>query len=258
MENSLKEIYLYRNMIYNLVKKDLRTRYKGTVLGFFWTFINPLLQLLIYSLLFSTIMRINLEQYELYLFIGLIPWMFLATALPEAARSIITNQNLIKKIYFPRAVIPLSVVTSAFVNMIFSMLVVLAALMVSGRGVSINVIYLPLIMMIEYLFVLGIAMIVSAVTVYFRDVEHILGIIIMGWFYATPIVYTMEYVPQKFLWLFNLNPMLPIINGYHDILYWKRSPDILDMGLLIVGIMIVLIIGYGVFQKLQKNFVEEI
>jgi ABC-2 type transport system permease protein len=256
--NGLKELYSYREMLSNLVKKDLRTRYKGSVLGFLWTFVNPLLQLIVYTMVFSIIMKVSINKFYMYLFIALVPWIFFTTSIQGSAASIISNKDLIKKIYFPRIIIPISVVNGAFMNMVFSMVIVFIALIVSGIGLSKYIFVLPIIMIIEYLFTLGLSFVFSALNVYFRDLEHILGIIIMGWFYLTPIVYTTDMVPEKYLGLFNLNPMVPIMEVYRDILYYKQAPNFNGFGSIFIFSIIMIIMGYLIFQKLQKNFVEEL
>lgn len=254
----LKELYNYREMLSNLVKKDLRTRYKGSVLGFLWTFINPLFQLIVYTIVFSMILKSDIPKYYIYLFVALVPWLFFSSALTSSASSIIGNKDLIKKIYFPRLIIPMSVVNGAFMNMLFTMVVVFAALMFSGIGISWYVLTLPIIMALEYLFALGLAFIVSALNVYFRDLEHILGIITMAWMYTTPILYSMDMVPEELRPLFNLNPMTPIIGAYRSILYYKTMPDLSHMGMILVWSIGFIVVGYFIFQKLQKNFAEEL
>lgn len=258
MMKELKELYAYREMMYNLVKKDLRTRYKGSFLGFLWTFINPLLQLVIYTIVFSTIMRVNVDKFYIYLFVALIPWIFFTTAIQGGATSIIYGKDLIKKVYFPRLIIPLSVVNAAFMNMIFSMVIVFAALLFSGIGLSKYVVLLPVIMFLEYLLALGLAFIFASLNVYFRDLEHILGIIIMGWFYLTPIVYTVDMIPEKYLGLYNLNPMTPIVVAYRDILYYKQMPHLNTLTGILIWSVVFIVVGYILFQKLQKHFVEEL
>lgn len=254
----LKELYNYREMLSNLVKKDLRTRYKGSVLGFLWTFVNPLLQLIVYTMVFSVIMRAGIDKYYIYLFVALVPWIFFATSITTSASSIIRNKDLIKKIYFPRLIIPMSVVNGAFMNMIFTIVVVFAALIFSGVGISKYVLLLPIILILEYLFALGLSFIVSALNVYFRDLEHILGIVTMAWMYGTPILYGIDMVPENLQSLFNLNPMTPIILAIRDILYYKKMPDLSHMGLILMWSIGFIIIGYFIFQKLQKGFVEEL
>ncbi|MHC1749536.1 MAG: ABC transporter permease [Cellulosilyticaceae bacterium] len=256
--DQIKELYNYREMMYNLVKKDLRTRYKGSFLGFLWTFINPLLQLIIYTVVFSTIMRVNVDKFYIYLFVALIPWIFFTTAIQGGATSILAGKDLIKKIYFPRLIMPISVVNAAFMNMLFSMVIVFLALIISGIGLSKYIIFLPIIMVLEYLLALGLAFIFSALNVFFRDLEHILGIIIMGWFYLTPIVYTLDMVPKQYTVLFNLNPMTTIIMTYRDILYYKQMPNFSALWQIFIWSIGFIVIGYLLFQKLQKRFVEEL
>lgn len=255
---NLKELWAYREMFYNLVKKDLRTRYKGSFLGFLWTFVNPLLQLVVYSIVFSTIMPVETEKYYLYLFVALIPWIFFVTCLQGGAVSILGGKDLVKKIYFPRLIIPLSVVGAGFMNMIFSMGVVFAVLIFSGMGLSWQIIWLPLVMLVECLLGLGFAIIFAALNVYFRDLEHILGIVTMAWFYLTPIVYTVDMVPEEQMFYFNLNPMKPIIEAYRDALYYQEVPDIKSLGLCTMFSIVLIVSGYFIFNKLQKHFVEEL
>lgn len=256
----LKEIYEYRQMIASLVKKDLRGRYKGSVLGFLWTFINPLLQLLVYSVVFSSVMRAtNVDKYYMFLFVALIPWIFFSSSLTGGAMSILGNKNMITKIYFPREVMPIAYVTSCFVNMLYSFIVVFIAIIFSGIGINFTaLLFLPLVMIIEYIFSLGVAMIVSAVNVYFRDLQHILGIIAMAWMYFTPIIYGINDVPEKWQRLFRINPMCHIITAYRDILYYKTIPDL--PGLLITGAasVVVLVLGFAIFGKLKKRFAETV
>ena len=254
----LKELYNYREMVYNLVKKDLRGRYKGSVLGFLWTFINPLLQLAVYTMVFSTIMRVNVDKFYMYLFIALIPWIFFTTSVLSGTISIIQNKDLIKKIYFPRIIIPISTVLATFMNMIFSMAVVILALFISGIGISYYILLLPVIMILEFFLVLGMVFLFSSLNVFFRDIEYILSIIMMIWFYMTPIVYTVEMIPEKYQTLFYLNPMTNIVIFYRDILFYKRMPSFGFMGGVFLYSLAMIVIGFFVFQKLQKNFVEEL
>ena len=259
----LKEMYEYREMIFSLVKKDLRGRYKGSVLGFMWTFINPLLQLLVFTLVFSIIMRANYEQYYLFLFVALVPWMFFGSSVQDGSTCIMRESNMVKKIYFPREVIPISTVTSAFINMILTFVVVFIVLLISGRGINlVALLYLPVVMIVEYILCLGIALIVSSITVYLRDLQYILGIFVMALQYLTPVMYGVDMVENSgagywLVFLFNLNPMTPIIRIYRQIIYYGEVPELHSLILaLIVGIVFI-VIGEVMFKKLQKGFAEE-
>lgn len=247
-------------MIASLVRRDLRGRYKGSVLGFLWTFVNPLLQLLVYSVVFSSVMRVtNVDKYYLFLFVALIPWLLFSSSLTGGSTAILANKNMITKIYFPREVLPIAYVTSCFVNMLYSFIVVFIVIIISGIGINFtSLLFLPLVMIIEYIFSLAIAMIASAVDVYFRDLQHILGIVSMAWMYFTPIIYGINDIPEEWRKFFKLNPMCHIITAYRDILYYKRIPDI--SGLLVTGAVsvVLLIIGFAVFAKLKKRFAETV
>lgn len=256
---ALKELYQYREMIFSLIRKDLRGKYKGSVLGFFWTFVNPLLQLVVYTVVFSVFFPTTIEKFYIYLFIGLVPWLFFNSSLVGGATSVVSQENLIKKIYFPRQVLPISFVTSSFVNMLLTFLVIFAVLLISRFGINFAVVWmLPIVMIVEYLFAMGISMITSALTVYFRDLEYILGILAMCWMYMTPILYEIDNIPEKYRPLIYLNPMTGVIQCYREILYYKQFPDLkVLITALIIGILF-LVIGFFVFQKLQKRFVEEL
>ena len=171
----LREIYEYREMVFSLIKRDLKGRYKGSALGFLWTFLNPLFQLIVYTFVFSVIMNAGYDKYYLFLFVALIPWIFFSTSVVGGAGCIWTQKDMVNKIYFPREVLPLAHVTCQLINMLLTFIVIFAVLILSGHGVNpIAVLYLPIIIFIEYLLALGITLIVSSITVFLRDIEYIL------------------------------------------------------------------------------------
>lgn len=259
MLKKVAEIYDYREMIRNLVKKELRGRYKSSVLGFLWTFINPLCQIIIYTIVFSTIMRTGIEQFYLYLTVGMIPWMFFSSSIQGGAMCIVSQQDLVKKIYFPREVLPIAYVTSCFVNMLFCFVVVFCILLVSGKGINGQaLVFLPVVMIVEYVLALGFTMIVSACTVYLRDLEHIVAVLLQAWIYLTPIMYSIEIIPDSIMPIFKLNPMTSVIEAYHTILYYKQIPQVSELLETFVVGTIALVVGCVVFGKLQKGFVEEL
>lgn len=254
----LREIYEYREMIYMMVRRDLRGRYKGSVLGFFWTFLNPLLQLAVYTVVFSIILRSDIDKYYLYLFIALIPWMFMANSVQGGASCVLAQKSMVTKIYFPRQVLPIAHVTTGFVNMLLCFLVVFAVAFFSVGLAPAALPYLIPTMLIEYILALGLCFIVSGITVYFRDLEHILGIVVMAWQFLSPIMYSPDIVPEKLRPIFNLNPMTPIIIAYRSVLYYKCPPDLSTMlAALVMGILF-LAAGWVLFEKLQRHFAEEL
>ncbi len=257
--NTIKELYDYREMIFSLVRRDLKGRYKGSVLGFLWTFLNPLLQLGVYTMVFSIIMRSDIEDYYLFLFVALVPWIFFSTSLSGGASCIWSQKEMVKKIYFPREVLPIAFVTSQFVNMLLSFCVIFPILIINKKPMNIQALcWLPFIMFIEYLLSLSVAMLTSGITVYLRDVEYILAIIVMAWQFLTPVLYSIEQVPEELKIIFTLNPMSPIIIAYRDILYYGKVPNASTLIQAIILGIILLIIGCFSFSKLKKHFAEEL
>ncbi len=253
----LKEIWDYRTMISSLVKRDLRGRYKGSVLGFFWTFLNPLLQLLVYTFVFSVIMRAGIEDYYLFLFVALVPWTFFSTSVAGGAGCITSQQNLVNKIYFPREVLPISYVLSQLINMLLSFIVVIAVLLISGKGANLAVWwYLPIIILQETLLAFGLTMLFSGITVYFRDMQFFLNIIMMAWQFISPVMYTVDMVPERFRGIFYLNPMTPIIVAYRDVFYYKQAPELHTFIMGTVMGIVMLVIGWISFGKMKKHFAE--
>ena len=257
MIRTLKEIWEYRTMIRSLVHKDLRGRYQASALGFLWTFIVPLCQLLVYTVVFSMILRSTVEKFYLYLFVALIPWNFFASCLTGGSSCVIQQQSLVNKIYFPREVIPIAYVTGAFVNMLYCEIVVFAVALLSGVQFSpLGLLCLPAVMAVEYILALGITMIMSAVDVYFRDLEHILGIISMAWMFMTPIMYDLSIVPEKLQPVFQLNPMTGIVTAYRDILYAGGVPKAATLAVPAGMGVLFLLLGFAVFGRLKRRFSE--
>lgn len=254
----LKELYNYREMIWMLVQRDLRGRYKGSVLGFLWTFLNPLLQLAVYTMVFSVIMRSGIEKYYLFLFVALIPWIFFSTSVQGGSMCILSQSSLVTKIYFPRQILPIAHVTSCFVNMLLSLAVVLV---VVGIANGLNLLVLPYlipVMLVEYLLALGIALLLSGLTVFLRDIQYLLNVIVMAWQFLTPVMYSIDQVPEQVQWIFFANPMTAVIIAYRDILYYKTAPELNTMIMAVVMGLVFLVFGWFAFEKMQKHFAEEI
>lgn len=253
-----KSLYEYRELLKTSISKDVRGKYKNSVLGILWSFLNPLLQIAVYAIVFPLIMKNNLPNYTVFLCCGLIPWNFFSAAISRTSFTMVENGNIIKKVYFPREILPLSVVTSEAVNFIISTIIILAFVLGYGMGISKFIIFYPLVLLVQYVLLIGISFIVSSVTVYFRDLQHFIGIALQLLFYATPIVYAPGQIPEGFQWILQFNPMTYVINGYRDIFYYKKMLDLSSMAMVLgIGIIICLI-GYFIFSKLQRRFAEEL
>ena len=256
---TIKELFDYKEMIKSLVRQDLKGKYKGSFLGFLWTFLNPLFQLVIYTFVFDVIMKQNIEDYYLFIFVAFVPWIFITTTVVAGARAVLNRQDLVKKIYFPRLVLPVAHTLSGFINMLFSFIIVFGALAVSGRGIDVSKTgYFLLVLLITFLFGLGLTTIFSAITVFFRDLEYILSILSMAWMYITPIMYPEDLVPEEYRNIFNLNPATPIIRSYRAIFYYKTAPYLSDCISALVVSLVLIIIGYAIFMRAERRFAEEL
>ena len=255
----IRELYMYRTMTVSLVKKDLKGRYKGSVLGFLWTFINPLLQLGVYTLVFQVILKNPMPNYYMHLFVALVPWIFFSSALTTGSKAVLGQANMVKKIYFPREVLPLSYTLSSFVNMALSFIVIFAVYFISPMELkSAPLLMLPVIMIIQLFLVAGVTLITSSLTVYLRDLEHIMSVLNMALMYISPVVYPVSYIPEKYMSLYLLNPMSPVIIAYRDILYYGTFPEFKIVFLAFAESMIIFFAGLLIFGKLKKHFAEEL
>lgn len=255
-----KDLYNYRELLKTSVKKDIGGKYKHSFLGVLWSFINPLLQILVYALIFPLVMKNggSYKDYTVFMVCGLIPWAYFTTVINRASFIMIENGNILKKVYFPRSILPLSLVTSETINFLVSCIIILVFIVIKGFGISKFILFFPLVLLIQYVLLLGIALIFSAVTVYMRDIQHFIGVVLQLLFYATPIVYSIDTIPENFRWILKWNPMTYIIEGYRAIFYNQTMPDLKSLGILGIISIIILIVGYLLFNKLQKRFAEEL
>ena len=258
MFNVFKSLYNYRELLKTNVKKEIRGKYKNSFLGILWSFLNPLLQITVYAIVFPLILRNTQENYVIFLCCGLIPWTFFSTSISRSAFTMIENGNIIKKVYFPREILPISVVTSETINFCISTVIIIGFVFFGGLGISKYIIFYPVVLLAQYLLLISISLIISSVAVYFRDLQHLIGVVLQLLFYAAPIVYSPETIPQEFKWILDINPMTYIINGYRDIFYNQTMIDIKSLLILIGGAIIACVVGYLIFNKLQKNFAEQL
>jgi len=256
--NVFKEIYNYRELLKTNIKKEIRGKYKGSWLGVLWTFLNPLLMLAVYAFVFPYILRVNVDNYTIFMIVALIPWNFFTTAIQSGTGSVVANGNILKKVYFPREIIPISITTSQLVNFLITCIIMAVFIIFSGVGFSVHVLLFPLLVLIQYILILGLTFILSALTVFVRDIDHFVSVILMLGFYATPIVYQGEMLPKKFQIFLKLNPMAVLVEAYRSILYYHRLPDMTMLVVWGLGSVALLVVGYLIFKKLEKSFVEEL
>lgn len=254
-----KNLYAYRELLKTSVQKEIRGKYKGAWLGVLWSLLNPLLMLAVYSIIFPYILKTTgIDNYTMWLFVALLPWTAFTSTVTQSTFCIIANGNIVKKVYFPREIIPISIVTSGIVNYLITSVIMFLFLIISGIGISVYTLLFPVIVLIMYLVLLAIAFILSAITVYVRDLEHLVSLALLVLFYATPIVYTMDLLPKNISWILNINPMTHIISAFREILYYKQLPNMMNLGILAIVAIIGVGIGYTIFKRLERNFAEEL
>jgi len=265
----LRELWQYRELIYNLVVRNLKVRYKSSVLGIAWSWLNPLLMMVVYTVLFTIFLHnADIPYYPVFLLCGLLPWNFFTDSVIQATGSIVDNAYLIKKVYFPREILPISIVFSNLVNFLIALPLFFTLALVFGAPLTYWVLLLPVTILIQVAFTIGLALILSTLNVFYRDTQIILGVIMLAWFFLTPVFYPINRIPQEArvlgiqfdaqLWLRRLNPMASIVASYRDLLY-RGTPTGLDFLLrTAVTALIVLVVGYLVFLRYSARFGEEV
>ncbi|MBN1271511.1 MAG: ABC transporter permease [Candidatus Aminicenantes bacterium] len=264
---NLKDLYKCRALIQNLVSRELKARYRGTVLGFLWSFFNPLLLMTVYTIVFGIIIRPRDESigaspwlYALYLFCGILPWTWFSSSSLESANVLMVQGNLIKKVLFPAEVLPVVVVISNLIHFLFGLPILFLFVPIFGKAYTVYLLFLPLVILIQLIFSLGFSFLISSLTVHFRDIKDILTNLITFWFFASPIVYSEKLVEGK-PWLetlLSLNPMTHIMQGYQNCIFfgtmirWKR------LGVTFLLSLLLFYIGYYVFNRLRESFPEEV
>lgn len=258
-----KNLYAYRELLKTNIKKDIRGRYKGSFLGILWSFINPLLQVVVYWIVFPYLMgrgAMDGENYLIYLITGLIPWSFFMTTVASGTTIIKANAGIIKKVYFPREILPISTVASGLVNFFISCIIIICFLIGTGTGISVQILLVPVIALVEATLALGIVFILSALNAYIQDIENIVQFILNMLMYGTPIIYQLKQFSSAGLLykLIELNPMTVIINAYRDAFMYHEWFDWKPLACVFVLGVVTTAIGYFVFKKMEKGFAEQL
>jgi ABC-type polysaccharide/polyol phosphate export permease len=269
---SVAELAESRELFVNLTLRELRGKYKRSVLGWTWSLLNPLATMVIFTLVFAFFLKVQppagnpsgIDAFALFLLSGLLPWNFLSNGMSGSMGALIGNSNLIKKVFFPREVLVASNVASWVVSFLLELAVLAVALLVSGHFVVPWLVPALLLVVIQTAFVVGIGLLLSVLNVYFRDVQHFIGIFLQIWFYATPIVYPITVVqnalakhPGLFT-VYKLNPMVRFVNAYRSCLYDLRFPTAQDLVFVTAWAVLMLVVGAYVFVKLEPKLAEEL
>ena len=261
---NLAKLFRYRGLIQTLVARDLKARYRGSVLGFFWSFVNPLLLLLIYNFVFTKVLvgvhSKEMEPYALFMFCGILPWTWFSSSLLESSNTLIAGGNLIKKVLFPAEVLPIVTVLANMVHFFFGLPILVFFLIYYQRPVDpLELLWFPVIVLVQLVLTTGLALLLSAMTVHFRDLKDLLGNLMQFWFFATPIIYPMQAIPADMRWWLQLNPMTHIMISYQEVLFFPGPHGhwrcLIAMGVASIAVFLV---GYFVFDRLRDSFAEEV
>lgn len=255
MRELVVDTYRYRQLIWALTLKELKVRYKRSVLGFLWALLNPALMMVVLTLVFSTIMKFPIPHYSIFLLSVLLPWTFFSQSVSYAVDSIVGNGELIKKVAVPKLVFPVAALSSNIVNLLLSMIPLAILVPLMGHPFYKTWLYLPVPMAALIIFTAGITFFFAAANVYYRDVAHIVQVVLSAWFYFTPIIYALDFIPSHYRWLFKLNPMIYVINGFRLAVYYGLLPKWPSIAASFACAFTTLLIGFSVFRKFQDDFV---
>ena len=264
MFENLRKLFRFRGLIQALVARELKARYRGSVLGFFWSFINPLLLLLIYSFVFTTVLpneTKGVQPYALFMFCGILPWNWFSTSLSDAAGSLISGGNLIKKVLFPAEVLPIVSVLANMVHFFLGLpILVLFLIYYQKPPDPWDLVWFPIAVLIQLTFATGLGLMLAALTVHFRDIRDILANLLMLWFFATPIIYPwFQPSVSQYIWLFNINPFTHLAVAYQEILFFNGPIGHWRWLLALGGLSVVIFLaGYWLFDRLRDSFAEAV
>jgi homopolymeric O-antigen transport system permease protein len=269
MFRSLQNLWKYRVLIQSLVTRELKARYRGSLLGFFWSFFNPLLLLTVYTIVFNYILpnrSLETQPYALFLFSGLLPWTWFSSALLESSNVIISGGTLIKKIIFPAEVLPFVSVLANMVHFLLGTPILFIFLILFKVPINWNLLFFPVIVFIQLILTLGFALWISSLSVHFRDLRDILANLITLWFFCTPVIYPFQFSPAQesqwvsklFRWVIKLNPVSYVMDSYHQAVFYAKTPDMRHLGFVVVVSIVLFLSGYFVFDRLRDTYVEEV
>jgi len=248
----------YGELVRNLTIKEFKLRYRNSVLGFVWSLLNPLAMMIILTLVFSTLLRVGIENFPVFLLPALLAWRFFSISTSMSLSSVIGNSPLVTKIYFPRWLLVLS---SNLANLIGSSLEFAALfplLIFLGMKITYIALLLPVILVFEFILIIGVSLVLAPLNVYYRDVNQVWDIALQIGFFLCPIIYSISLIPERYVLAYSLNPMTRVIESIRKTLYYSTLPTLADFTIILVSGLILLLVGYLVFRKLEPRFAEEI
>ena len=248
-------IFKYKDLLFELVLRDIKIKYKKSILGVLWSVLNPLLMMIVLTIVFSEIFKSSINNFPLYLITGQVIFNFFSEATNMSMMSILGNGSLIKKVYIPKYIFPLSKTVFGLVNLIFSLIAVIIVFLFTKQSIGIATIFIPISLFYTFLFSFGIGIILASTAVFFRDMLHLYGVLLIIWNYLTPVFYPMEIVPDKYINFINFNPLTYYVTYFRKILIYNEIPDI-NLNLICLSISLIsIILGIIIFKKNQNKFI---
>lgn len=254
----IKELYDYRNLIWVLAWTDFKERYKNSVLGFLWSLLEPLLMLVILYIVFSNLMKVQVEHYQLFLLQGIIMWSFFTRSTTGSLYAFKFKAQLVKKVYFPRDILVISSCVTALLMSFFESIIFLAFLLFFMIPLSLNILYLPIVIFLYFIIALGTSLVLSALNVYYNDIQYIWALVLQVGFFATPVIYPLNVFPPYLQKILSYNPLAQVIFLSRDVTLYSKEPNLASFAFVIFIAMIILGIGYAIFLRLEPKFAEEL
>ena len=255
---NLKLFWFYRELLWNLAHREVTQRYKQSILGYAWVIINPLAQLLVMNFVFSTILKVNSlgVPFIIFLSVALIPWNLFTQSLISSTSALVSNSNLITKIYFPREILVYATIIAKIVDFFYSCIVLVVLFIFYWTSISINILWIPLILVIQLIFTMGLSLILATFNLFYRDIQYLLNLVLMVWMYLTPIMYPAEMLPARYRFIFTLNPMAVIINAFRQVMLSGSGPNLNSLGIALLMSIGVFLFGFLLFKKFEGEFAD--
>ncbi len=259
----IKDIYRWRELLGQMVNREVKARYKQSILGYFWIILNPLAQMLVMSFAFSIILRIPTNAtdnipYSIFLFVALLPWSLFANSLSSACGSLISSASLITKVYFPRTILVLATIIAKIVDFSLALTILVVYMVIYQIPINFNILWVIPIFLIQQIFTLGLSLFFAAANLLYRDIQYLLTLLLTLWLYLTPVVFPADLVPEKYKILFQLNPMAVIVNAYREAILAGGTPNLLSLSIALTLAILVLIAGFSYFKSRENIFADNI
>lgn len=256
--NILESFIKHKELLRELTMREIKQRYKQSVLGYAWVILNPFFQMVVMAFVFSIVMRIpNLGvPYSIYLYAGLLPWTLFANSLVASSNALVGNAGLITKIYFPREVFVISAIAAKIVDFVLACSIFIVFMIYYQLPISWHILWVIPIFLIQQLFTYALSLILATANLFYRDIQYLLNLVILVWMYLTPVIYSTEIFPAKYRWIFQVNPMSVIINAYRQVILANAEPNYLSLSIALALSLVLLFIGYRFFKKLEGIFAD--